>query len=99
MEEVNKAIEEMSVSEAAELKRIMIELKESRAFQFLCLELKTQAMQRNHTMLLPPTGIDSPIKNTYTSGEVAGLYVAVGFVDLLISRAQTQIDVDKIREK
>lgn len=47
----------------------------------------------------PDGGLDTVVKNIYTTGEIAGLRMATTFTDILIDYMQMNIDVAKKNEE
>lgn len=82
-------------SNAIERKRLFKELKENPGFALFCKELETQLKRRFSDLVGFPQNLDKIVQNTYTSGEIAGIKLALEFVDSLIEFAQATIDMEK----
>src|SRR5688572_32298715 len=86
---------EKAFNEAVEQKRMMLELKENPSFQKLMEKLKTQLERRYSALVGFPSNIDKIVQNTYTSGEIAGIKLALEMADTLITYSQAVIDMEK----
>lgn len=85
---------------AVELKRKMLDLKESEGFKTFVIEMQKQIERRSEALFaFPSGGLDTVVSNVYTSGEVAGLRMSIQFPDILLSFAQQDIDMQKIKDE
>lgn len=98
--ELDNETEEQRRQNASSLKSSMIELKESVHFRRFLDEIKKQIERRNADVFGFPTGgLDTVIKNIYTTGEIAGLRITLEYVDILIDFAQQTLDVSDYNER
>lgn len=85
---------------AARLKTAMEELKDNVHFKLFLTEVEKQIKQRSVAVFgFPDGGLDTVVKNIYTSGEVAGLRITLEFADILIEFAKQTLDVSDFREE
>jgi hypothetical protein len=78
------------------LKHMMMELKENVNFRRYQEEMKKQIEQRTNDVFgFPSGGLDTVVKNIYTTGEIAGLRMSLVFADILIDYMQMNIDTEK----
>lgn len=103
---MDKTIEEMKaddlklIQNAVQLKRQMEDLKEDGNFIEWTKRIKEQIEQRQRAVFdFPAGGLDSIVKNVYTTGEIAGLRMAVEFTDIMIDFANLAIQGQKAKEK
>lgn len=91
----NKDEREKLFAAAIERKRLIGELKEHKGFELFCEQLETQIKRRTADLIAFPSNIDKIPQNIYTSGEIAGIKLALEFADTLLSYAQATIDMEK----
>lgn len=83
---------------AIQLKSSMNELKESVHFKKFLEQIKNQIKQRETNVFgFPDGGLDTVVKNIYTTGEIAGLRMVLEYTDILIDFAQQTLDVSDMR--
>lgn len=81
------------VANSHRLKHLMNELKDFEPFQEYVKRLKAQIEQRRSVVFaFPSNGLDNVVQNLYTSGEVAGLQLAIDLPDVMLDYAQLTID-------
>lgn len=98
MEEERVDSAEKQYSDAVSLKRSMNNLLENEDFKTMTKILNSQIEQRIHEMLVMPDGMDGMVKRTYSSGEIAGMKIALNLPQILIEGAQSTIDITKTKE-
>lgn len=86
---------EKQFSEAISQKRKMTELLENENFKFFAKLLETQIEMRIHSMLIIPNGMDELIQRNYSSGEIAGLKIALNFPQVMIETLEGNIEMLK----
>lgn len=90
--------QEKEFSEAISQKRKMNDLLENENFKFFSKILNSQIEQRIHNMLVMPEGMDDAVKRIYSSGEIAGMKIALNLPQILIETSQGTIDMIKTNE-
>ncbi len=82
------------LEEAAELRRAMVQLKESAGWNAVCEVLRKQVHERHGIVYAPCTGgMDGVIAQEFIKGEAAALELALRIPDELLDDAQGVIDV------
>lgn len=90
--------EEQLRQSAVMLKTSMTELNESVHFKRFLVEINNQIKQRESNVFgFPDGGLDTVVKNIYTTGEIAGLRMVLEFTNIMIDFAQQTIDVSDMR--
>lgn len=83
------------IKEAYKNKEMMQDLLAFPAFIYVCELLQKQIDARIHEILGMPSSRDDEVKRTYSSGEIAGIKIALNFPKLLLEGAQGSIELEK----
>lgn len=87
------------LSEARLQKTAMVRLLDTPEWKTYAGELQKQTNRRLVELLAMPLGADDVIKKTYTTGELAGIKLALEYPQVLIEYAQSSIDSERVREE
>lgn len=87
------------LSEARLQKSAMVRLLDTTEWKTYSSGLQEQIDRRVVELLTMPMGADDVIKKTYTTGELAGIKLALAYPQVLIEYAQSSIDSERVREE
>lgn len=86
---------EENIRKGIEIKSLMKELKENEAFRLYCDLLKRQCDFRTDELCKTRPGLDGAIENTHTIGEIAGIRIALNFVEAVVEEASDAIQMNQ----
>lgn len=72
------------LSEALSQKKKLEALGENEEFKYFKKLIETQIEMRVHQSLMMPNGLDDVVKRIYSSGEIAGMKVAINLPKVIV---------------
>lgn len=83
------------IEHAHERIRELSSLKEQEGYKYMRMKLKEQLAYRFAEHFQMPAGMDNAVRNLYTSGEIAGIKLALDFVDTLIEAIKESMKTEQ----
>ena len=88
-----------SIQHNAEIRSMLNSLAEHAGFKYLMENVRAQMFRRIAENLERPDGVDGAVKMMYVNGEIAGIKLALDFVNITLDTAKTNIETaNKLNE-
>ena len=84
---------ELSVEKASELRTELQSLLEHEGYKQLVVALRKQLFNRIAANIQRPSGLDGTVSLLYCNGEIAGIKLALDFVNILLDNCNESIKV------